>query len=355
MSHDNLARLGWGPDFERFYSEHKTEDSHPARVISVSRGTWLLAGVQGERFGVPAGKFHYHDIEMPVVGDWIVARGTGDDSWLVIQDVLPRRNHLSRKAPGKTSARQVMAANIDIMFVVQDALALNCALAERYLVLAKGSDITPVLVLNKCDTEAHAAEALGAIAERIPGVTAVAASALTGLGIGDIRAHVAQGVTACLLGPSGAGKSSIINGMLGTQRQPIGEIREGDRKGRHTTTVRELFFLSGGGMVIDTPGMRELMPWDASGLDDSYRDIEELAAQCRFDDCAHETEPGCAVRQAVESGTLDPGRLENFHRLTRELAYLESQIDENARREKKRKEKELHRLIKDYNRNRRKP
>lgn len=312
----------------------------------------MLAGETGEKDGVLAGKFHQGDIPVPVVGDWVLVRSAGDDDLALVQDILPRRNSLSRKMPGKKSVEQVMAANIDIMFIVQDVLRVNVPLLERYLALAGGSGIQPVIILNKCDLDLRTEDIAREIADRIPGARIAGLSALTGEGLAAITGFITTGVTACLLGPSGAGKSSIVNRLLGVERQKVAEVRAGDRKGKHATTTRELFFLPGGGMVIDTPGMRELMPWDGSGIDESFRDIEELAAGCRYGDCRHESEPGCAVRHAAETGELDPLRYENFLRLKREMAYLESRVDDNAFRERKRKEKELHRFIKDYNKNR---
>ena len=352
MTRDYLAELGWGPFSVHLPDKNLPSHTVPARIISVSRGSCALAGETGERAGVLSGKFYQGDVPVPVVGDWVLVRAAGDDDLALVLDILPRRNSLSRKMPGKKSVEQVMAANIDIMFIVQDVLRVNVPLLERYLALAGGSGIRPVIILNKCDLDSRTEDIAREIAGRIPGAEVAALSALTGEGLAAITGYISPGVTACLLGPSGAGKSSIVNRLLGEERQKVADVRAGDRKGKHATTSRELFFLRGGGMVIDTPGMRELMPWDGSGLDESFRDIEELAAGCRYGDCSHETEPGCAVRNAADKGELDPLRLENFLRLKREMAFLESRVDDNAFRERKRKEKELHRLIKDYNKNR---
>ncbi len=352
MMREKLEKLGWRADFERRLEGHDAGSAFPVRVISISRDTCALAGEAGELKGVLSGKFYQDDKSLPVVGDWVLVRATGDDGLSLVTELLPRRNFLSRKTPGKRAAEQVMAANIDVMFIVQDVLRLNVPLAERYLALAGGSGISPVIVLNKCDLDSNAADTVRDLAGRIPGRDIVALSALTGEGLDAIACRVPAGATACLLGPSGAGKSSIVNRLLGNERQRVARVRDDDLKGRHATTSRELFFLPGGGMIIDTPGMRELMPWDAAGLDESFGDIDALAAECRYTDCRHDSEPKCAVRKAAENGMLSPGRLENYLRLKREMAFLESRVDEKARMEKKRKDKELARLIRDYNRRR---
>ncbi len=347
MKYNNLTEFGWGPDFQRHLSNNESSQLTPSRVISISHGICTLRGESGERTGVLAGIFYHGDIPAPVVGDWVLARDNGDDTQVLVQEVLTRRNSLSRKMPGKKTTEQVMAANIDIMFIVQDVLKIKIPLLERYLALAGGSGIRPVIVINKCDLDDSGTAAVE-IAGRIPGSDVVALSVRTGTGMEELAGRLKPGVTACLLGQSGVGKSSIVNRLLGVDRQSVAEVRDGDRKGRHATTSRELFFVPGGGMIIDTPGIRELMPWDGDGIDEAFDDIAELASQCRYSDCAHESEPGCAVRHAAEEGTLDPMRLDNYRRLRREMAFLESRIDDGARLEQKRKDKELHRRIRAF-------
>ncbi len=351
MKFDHLARLGWNPVFEDYLLHHAEQGLVPARVLFISRDSCALACEKGELTGVLAGRFHAGEKPFPVVGDWVLARDTGDTVALV-QDIVPRRNALSRKTPGTASSEQVMAANLDVMFIVQDVLRMNLPLVERYLALAGGSGILPLVVLNKCDLDDGADAIAREVSSRIPGARVILLSALTGNGLDEARGFLAPGKTACLLGPSGAGKSSIVNRLLGEERQAVAEVRGDDLKGRHTTTARELLFLPGGAMIIDTPGMRELMPWDGKALDASFADIAELGKGCRYRDCRHAGEPGCAVEKAVEEGVLDYPRLENYRRLRKEMAYLESRVDDGARQEKKRKDKELHRRIKRYNRER---
>lgn len=263
-----------------------------------------------------------------------------------IVEVLPRRSKLSRKKPGKENCEQTLAANIDICFVVSGLdRDYNPRRFERYLILVFESQARPVIILNKADLRMDIAAVVARTEQVAPGVPVLAMSALEGWGIEALLRQIVRGETAALIGSSGAGKSTIMNRLLGEDRQQVSEVRASDRKGRHTTTRRELFLLPDGWLLIDLPGLRELQLWaDPEQIDQTFADIAELAAQCRFRDCTHREEPGCAVRVA----SVDPGRLASFHKLGRELAYLDRQSDGHLARETKRRWKSVHKAMRHH-------
>jgi ribosome biogenesis GTPase / thiamine phosphate phosphatase len=256
----------------------------------------------------------------------------------LIHAVLPRRTKFSRKAAGAETEEQVVAANIDVVFVVS-ALAgdLNARRLERYLALGWESGAEPAVVLTKADLCDDVAAALAEVEAIAIGVAVHAVSNVTGNGLDELSTYFAPGRTIAVLGSSGVGKSTLINRLAGRDLQAVAEVRA-DGRGRHTTTRRELVPLPGGGLVLDTPGMRELALWDASGgVEGVFEDVGVLAARCRFPDCAHETEPGCAVRAALEDGSLDAERLAGYRKLEGELRHLELKIDKRARSEERKK------------------
>lgn len=251
-----------------------------------------------------------HPSDFPAVGDFVMAGKTGEETQAVIHQVLPRKSVFMRKAAGSDRKEQLVATNIDIVFL---CMALNqdfnVRRLERYLSIAWDSGAKPVVVLTKSDICKDIEEKLLAVQEAAPGVRIIKTTALETAGIEEILPYLSAGTTAAFLGSSGVGKSTLVNRLLGEERLATGGIRNDD-KGRHTTTHRELLFLPDGGMVIDTPGMRELGMWDAkSGIDRTFSDIEELALQCRFRDCTHTVEPGCAVQKALKNGTLSKERM----------------------------------------------
>jgi ribosome biogenesis GTPase len=270
--------------------------------------------------------------DFPAVGDW-VAIGDG-----YIHAVLPRRTKFSRKVAWAETEEQVVAANVDVVFLVtalgQD---FNVRRLERYLIMAWESGAQPVVVLTKCDLGEDVAAAV-AEAEAIAfGVPVVATSAVTGLGLEELRAHVVAGQTVALLGSSGVGKSTLVNRLAGSELLKTQEIRA-DGRGRHTTVHRELVLLPDGGLVLDTPGMRELQLWESDeGVAQAFSDVEELVTECRFSDCGHDTEPGCAVRAAIAAGTLAEERYASYVKLKRELHYLEIRLDKRARSEERKR------------------
>jgi ribosome biogenesis GTPase len=315
-------------------------------VVAQHRGRYVVArdvgardpgGAPGERGAVLAGRLRHAAAaaaDLPAVGDWVAVApaGDGDD---VVAAVLPRRTAFVRRAAGEAAAAQVVAANVDVALVVDPlaggAAPPNARRLARYAALAWESGALPVVVLTKADRCDDVPAALAAARAAAPGADAVALSPLTGAGVEALAPFLRPGRTAVLLGPSGAGKSTLANRLLGDARLRTSGVRA-DGKGRHTTTHRELVRLDGGALLVDTPGMRELGMWDAeAGVDDAFGDVLALAGACRFRDCAHGAEPGCAVRAAAAAGRLDPARVAHWHALRRELAFLERRHDRAAR------------------------
>ncbi len=253
----------------------------------------------------------------------------------MISEVLPRRTALCRKEPGRRLQQQVLAANMDLLFIVTGLdRDYNPRRIERYLVLAHESGARPIILLNKADLRNDVDDVIRLTEHHAPGVPVFALSALEQWGLDAIARHVQPAQTAALIGSSGAGKSTIVNALLGQARQSTALVRESDSKGRHTTTHRELILMPGGWLLMDLPGLRELQLWaDPENIDDAFAEIAELAAQCKFRDCSHQTEPGCAVRDAA----LDPARLASYRKLQRELQHLELQTDIHRAREERKK------------------
>jgi ribosome biogenesis GTPase len=262
----------------------------------------------------------------------------------VVHTRFERRSTVSRKAPGRASDEQVLAANVDTIFLVT-ALAgdLNPRRLERYLTVVWEAGAAPVVVLNKSDLSEDPAAVVESLRERLPFVDVVSVSALHADGLDALHPYLAPATTIALLGSSGVGKSTLVNRLLGHDVRKVSAVRDADGKGRHTTTSRQLVELPGGALLIDTPGMRELQPWaDESAVDGAFEDIADLALVCRFPDCGHVAEPGCAVLQAVEAGSLDPGRLEHYRRLLREAAFEERKRNPSAAADEKRRWKRIH-------------
>lgn len=316
-----------------------------ARITAEHRGSYKAISGDREFDALITGRMSYEASgkdELPTVGDW-VGLEVIDDRQAVIREIEPRHSAFVRKVAGSGSEAQVVAANIDIVFVVE-ALdpGPNVRRIERYLTVAWESGAVPVVVLTKSDIGEDVAESLAAIGSSTPGVEVHAVSAVTGEGIDSIRALLAGGRTAATLGPSGAGKSSLINAVAGREVMTTNAVRW-DGKGRHTTTHRELIQLPGGAALIDTPGMRELQLWDGDdGIDRAFSDIAELAVRCRFNDCAHAGEPGCAVRAALASGDLGEERFASYEKQLRELAAIARKKDKKLAHDEARRWKHLH-------------
>jgi ribosome biogenesis GTPase / thiamine phosphate phosphatase len=343
-----LAALGWRPALEAAFAEHAEAGLDPARVVAADRGSLLVGTAAGERRAVVAGRLR-HDAgagQLPVVGDWVALR-SGDDPAVVVA-VLARQSWFARLRAGSTGDEQVLVANLDAIFIVFGLdTELNPRRIERWLTMAWEGGAQPVIVLNKADARPDPAVAAAEVEAAAPGVPVVVTSAASGLGLDELDAWLGPGQTVALLGASGVGKSSLANRLLGDGRQTIAPIRA-DGRGRHTTTRRELLRLPGGALLIDTPGLRTVLLGDAGeGLDDAFADIEALAAGCRFADCRHDQEPGCAVKQAVADGRLDPERLAAWRQLGREAAWLAARDDPRARAARERSWRAANKAMRD--------
>ena len=320
-----------------------------ARITAEHRGSFRALTDDGELDALITGRMSYEAAgreELPTVGDWVRLERI-DDRQGVIREIEPRRSAFVRKVAGFESEAQVVAANVDTVFVVE-ALdpGPNVRRIERYLTVAWESGAVPVVVLTKSDIAEDVADSLAAIQSRTPGVEVHAVSAVTGEGVDALIALLGNEGTAATLGPSGAGKSSLINAMAGSEVMATNAVRW-DGKGRHTTTHRQLIFLPTGGAIIDTPGMRELQLWDGDeGIEQSFSDIAEYAAQCKFNDCAHASEPGCAVRAALESGDLSHDRFESYNKQLRELAAIARKKDKKLANAEAKKWKQITREMK---------
>ena len=321
----DLAFLGWAPDRDA----ELPAGTAPGRVSRVDRGRLRVLTAAGEQTVVPAAALYDGagaDIGGPAVGDWVALRGE------LATAILPRRSAFVRTMAGRSSGAQVVAANLDVVLVV-DALSGETRLrrVERYLAVAWSSGATPVVVLTKADLCDDVAAAVEEVAEDALGVEVLPVSSLTGEGLDAVRALVGPGRTAAMVGPSGVGKSSLANALAGEALAAARDIRD-DGRGRHTTTARDMHLLPGGGLLVDTPGMRELGLYDdLAGVDVAYADVTSLAAGCRFRDCAHRTEPGCAVAAAIDGGTLDPARFTAWRKLQSEAHRQLLRVDARAR------------------------
>ena len=321
----NLIDLGWNQNFEdKLKQINRQENFQIARVAVEYKGMYKLYTETGEVLAEITGKMRYNN-QFPAVGDWVLIDLQDNSERAIIHNILPRKSKFSRKVAGENTKEQIVAANIDTVFIVtslnQD---FNLRRLERYLTIAWDSGAKPVIVLSKADL-CDDAQAKKTEVETIAfGVPIHIVSSLTGKGLNELEEYLKTGYTAALLGSSGVGKSTIINQLLGQEKMEVNEIRINDGRGKHTTTHRELIVLEDGGIVIDTPGMREIQLWDGNeGIKESFEDIEALAQNCKFNDCQHDSEPGCAVKKAIEQGELPEKRLESYRKLERELLFIE--------------------------------
>ncbi len=329
-----LTDLGWNPFFEEAFSRCAKPGWVHARLIRDNKITYGALTGEGEEYEVVMGGKVYHDAtcdaELPAVGDWVALEiGTGELDH-VIRARLPRRTRFSRKAPGRSSQEQVLAANVDLVCVVTDAGSdFNPRRLERFFALIGRGGARPLVLVNKCDLypPEQNEEAAAAIRALCPEAEVVVTSAIEGRNVAAVRRFLAPGVSITFVGSSGTGKSSLINALLGEEWQEAGEVNEVTGKGRHTTTARELVVLPEGGILIDNPGVREVQMWtDERTLREKFLDVAEIAAECRFHDCRHGSDAGCAIRVAVAEGRLSRERLEGFLKLDEEIATLQRRL-----------------------------
>lgn len=345
----SLLRWGWNAYFEAIWKSAERGNAVTGRVISQQRKFWTLAGEFGESLAEASGKLRLaagEGADWPAVGDWVAAE-VHERGGAMIHEVLPRRSKFARKTAGKRVQEQVLAANVDTAFLVSALDGdFNPRRVERYLAQCWESGARPVIVLNKADACERREEKAREMESIAMGVPVCVISARTGYGFAELKTYLMPGQTFALLGSSGVGKSTIVNRLMGRAIQEVQEVRESDSRGRHTTTARELFVLSGGALLIDTPGLRELQLWDASeGIARTFGEIAKLGAACKFTNCRHEGEPGCAVARAVEEGTLESERLKSHRKLLKEQEFLRRKLDPEAALAWKNRVKTLHKEV----------
>jgi len=350
----DLADLGWDDYFARNFDRLQDSGLIPARIAEEHRNSYSVLTGSGSFSARVSGRFRHETPDYgdyPSVGDWVAITVRPQEEKATIHHLLPRKSKFSRTAvlAGKTE-EQVLVANVDTVFLVSGLDGdFNLRRIERYVTIAWDSGSRPVVVLNKSDLCEDVGTLVEQVEATVPGVAVCAISAVENEGIDCLTPFLAPGSTVAFLGSSGVGKSTIINCLLGENRLKTSAVRESDSKGVHTTTRRELLLLPTGAIVIDTPGMREIQIWsDESGMDRLFGDIDELALQCRFSDCSHLTEPGCAIQQAIADGDLDAKRLQNYQKLQKELRYLTIRQDQKAhRREVKAWHKKISRTMRE--------
>jgi ribosome biogenesis GTPase len=337
----DLTALGWDDSLADQFDTHGAAGLIPGRVSVQHRGAYDVLTELGELRCDVAGRLYEESrspADLPAVGDWVAVAPRADEDAGTIQAVLPRRTRFSRKTAWQAAEEQVLAANVDVVFIVSSLDEdLNMRRLERYLILGRESGAQPVVLLTKSDLARDLEGAIAAVREIAADVPVHTLSSKTGEGLDAVRSHLRPGLTAALLGSSGVGKSTLVNTLAGEDLLETRELRS-DGQGRHTTTRRELVQLPGGALVIDTPGMRELQLWVADeALEETFDDVTSLFAQCRFSDCSHETEPGCAVKEAIADGTLPPERWASYLKLEAEMAALERRLDKRLASEERKR------------------
>ncbi|WP_243387518.1 ribosome small subunit-dependent GTPase A [Bacillus kexueae] len=342
-----LETFGWN-DF--FQAQVEDWDGAIGRVTLEHKHMYRIANESGEWLGELSGKFRFDAVckeDYPAVGDWVLFKPLPNEKKAVIQHVLNRKSRFIRQSAGSKIEQQIVAANVDYVFIVSSLNRdFNVRRIERYVLLAYDSGATPVIVLTKKDLCEDIEEKRAEVEEVAIGVPVVCVNNIEREGYDELSPYLLEGKTIALLGSSGVGKSSLLNGLMNQDVQKTLSVRDGDDKGRHTTTHRELFSLPNGALIIDTPGMRELKLWEGEeSLDSTFADIEELARTCRFNDCQHESEPDCAVKKAIDDGSLAVERLKSYKKLQREIAFSMRKQDEQLALIEKQKWKKIHKHI----------
>jgi ribosome biogenesis GTPase / thiamine phosphate phosphatase len=349
MNVTDLTSLGWDEFFEANFKSYAANGYSAGRVALEHKHFFRVYTHYGDVLAEIAGKLRHEAVnrsDLPAVGDWVVIRSRPERDRAMIHAVLPRRTRFVRKIAGSRSEEQIVGSNIDTVFLLT-SLNQDFSLRriERYLIVAWESGASPIIILSKSDLCDRVADRINEVQSVARGVPIHAISVVTGYGIQNIAQYFKRGQTVALLGSSGVGKSTLINHLAGVDLLKVQTVREHDDHGRHTTTHRELILLPAGGLVLDTPGMRELQLWEGDeSLPSVFDDIEEIAGQCFFSDCRHQDEPGCAVREALAAGKIDTGRYESYEKLQRELRYLARRKDKLAEIVEKKKWKKLSRL-----------
>ena len=345
-----LEDVGWDDFFAKGFEPYAALGYEPGRVFLQHHRLYELYTASGETQAGVAGRLFHRASgaeDLPAVGDWVAFSRKEDEGKAVIREVLPRRSKFSRKTAGRETGEQVVAANVDTVFLVTGLdNDYNPRRLERYLVMAWESGARPVVVLNKSDLVADAEEKRREVEAVAPDVPVVLLSARRGEGLEQLEGFVGRGQTVALMGSSGVGKSTIVNALLGGDVQRTQDVRGHDSRGKHTTTHRELFVAPSGALVMDTPGMRELQVLVSErGLRETFDDVREIALGCRFGDCQHEAEPDCAVREALAAGTLDPERFESYRKLRGEMRQLELKVNQRATQDEKARVKRMTRAF----------
>ena len=352
MEKTGLEKLGWDSWFEERFKPFKEAGFTPARVIVEHRGKYIVRAREGEMAAGVTGKFiHTADspADYPKTGDWVAVTVFPDENKAIIHALVPRRTLFSRKAAGIKIIEQVLASNIDIAFVVQGLdHNYNRMRLIRYAASLEGNGIRTIVVLNKADINPEAEKIFEETKKFMSPVSVIKVSAKTGEGMVELKSIMKPGLTAVFVGSSGVGKSTIINNLMGEELAETKEVRDDDSRGRHTTVTRQLYRIAGAGMVIDTPGIRELQIWEEEPqAAPDFELITQYAARCRYNDCSHENEPGCAVKEAAAAGKIPDEIIRSYFKLKREMEFIAAKVDEKAAFQRKKKERQFGKMVKE--------